>query len=126
MSSFTRTLGMRHSSIRHSVQINYFKYRPDGRAFMLFGSMDEASRAASRLDRTVLCGSTMRAFNSNRPIPLSGSGSGPNAGLKEVGRTVLIEGLPKIWGTQLAEALARERFTVEDTADSTGIKRAAQ
>lgn len=93
---------------------------------MIFGSPDEASRAASRLDGTVLCGSTVRAFNSDRPIPSSSPGKGPSAGLKEVGRTVLIEGLRKMWGTQLAEALASERFTIEDTADSAGIKRAAQ
>lgn len=94
---------------------------------MYFSDPKAASAAATKLDGMPIAGQITRAVIPNRSgIPLASRGHGPSAGIKDRGRTVHIEGLPNMKPDELADALARERFTVEDTLDSLGVLKTAQ
>lgn len=104
------------------VHLDYRNYRPDGRAYFVFSSRVEATNAAVKLDGVLLSGNSAHAFVPYKShLPLASRGNGPSAGLKERGRTVHIEGLPDMRPDELAEALTRERFSIEDTAESPGV-----
>lgn len=109
-------------SLHPIVHLAYRNYRPDGRAYFVFPDREEAANAAMKLDGVLLSGNSAHAFAPYKSaLPLASRGNGPSAGLKERGRTVHIEGLPDMRPDELANALARERFNIEDNADSPGV-----
>lgn len=108
------------------VLLNYKSFRPDGRAFLVFPEATQAQEAVKKLNGALLSGASIRAFGPRPTLPLASMGNGPGAGVKDFGRIVHLEGLPPMHEGRLADALSGDRFTVEDTADSPGIRKITQ
>ena len=107
-----------YSMIFVLVHLQYKSWQPIGRAIFHFQSQSEAREASDKFSNVEVSGHPWQQnfqWSEGTPRHANVSGTGPGAGIKERGTTVVLEGFPDfVQKKHLKDVLTRERFKLRD------------
>jgi hypothetical protein len=109
------------------VQLDYSNFRPNGHAYLIFRDESEAADARYKLKNgaTGLTGVYTRPVSAlEKTEETKKSGSGPNAGLNERGRVVVLSGFQNSTpAAEILEVLNEENIALQQGLEHQGVER---